>query len=180
MGKPKAKNSKRKKTSDSASDTSVGTPKRTCSESRIEQKRITEYATFSMADSLASREKIDQILAQTAELKSVPKLILDLKSSIEQLRGEVLDLTQKCKTLEHNLETEKGKNVKLEQQLKEAKCQAQLALTKANDIEQWNRRSSVRIAAGIPHRLPRQSIYLAHVLNIPSFSKEHIDNFAIA
>ena len=96
-----------------------------------------------MADSLASREKIDQILAQTAELKSVPKLILDLKSSIEQLRGEVLDLTQKCKTLEHNLETEKGKNSKLEEQVKEGKYQAQLALTKADDIEQWNRRSSV-------------------------------------
>jgi len=183
MGKPKATNSKRKKAADSSSDTSFGTPKRSCSESRTEQKLITEFTSSGMAENIDSNDKLDQILAEIAELKSIPRLITDLKTTIEQLRGEVLDVTQQCKNLERNLEKERKKTAVLEQQVREARHQAQLALTKADDTEQWNRRSSVRILnlpdpfAQEPHRdcIGKVTEFLAHILNVPSFAEEHID-----
>jgi len=179
MGKTKSANSKRKKESDSASDTSFGTPKRSCSEPRQEQRRITEYATAKMTDPTPD-QKLDRILA---EMKSLPKLIEGLSTTIEQLRGEVLDLTEKCRHLEHDLGREKERNKNLEQQVKEAKCQSKLALAKSDDIEQWNRRSSVRIL-NLPDPFERESYrdclnkvthYLAFALNVPHFPEGHID-----
>jgi len=183
MGKPKPINSKRKKDSDSASDTSFSTPKRGCSEQRSEQRRITEYATSSMTESSVSNEKLDQILEEVAQLQSVPKLIGELKNTLEQLRGELFDLSKKCGHLERDLELEKKKNATLEQQAKEAKYQATLALAKADDIEQYNRRSNIRII-NLPDSSQHESHheclrkvthYLAYALNVPTFSEEHID-----
>ena len=74
MGKTKSANSKRKRDSDSTSDTSLGTSKRSCSGPRQEQRRITEYATAKTTD-LIRDEKLDNILAEVSELISVPRLI---------------------------------------------------------------------------------------------------------
>ena len=95
MGKP-TRSGKRNRKLDSNSDSSLsGTPKRTCSEGRNNQRQITEFTTSGNSD-----EKLNKVLDGVAELKGVPKQIQEVTDVIELLRGEVLELSCKNEILQ--------------------------------------------------------------------------------
>ena len=148
MGKPQAK--KRGRGRESTSDTSLSSPaKRSCSRRRTEQRSITDYATRDTTrdteTEATSEDKLDRVLAAISDLRGIPRSVEELKQTIDLLRGEVLDLTHKCQGLEKELNRQKTITEKQNQLILEARDQAQLAWSKLDDLEQWNRRSNIRI-----------------------------------
>jgi len=121
-----------------------------------DQRYITDYARNT--DSNASPEdKLDKVLVGVEELKDVPCMVECLKTEISQLRGEVLEMTNKIRSLEQEINRHQREKEHLAQATREATYVANMAWKKIDDLEQWSRRSNARIV-----NLPDSDRYEPH------------------
>jgi len=183
LAMPKTK--KRNRGRESASDTSsTSTPnnKRSCSGRRGDQRPITEFTNV-VERASNTDEKLDKVLEGISEIRAVRSLTETLQTTVEQLRGEVLEWTHACRKLQSDLEHQKKMTERASQEATDAKLSANLAWSRLDDIEQWNRRSSVRIL-NLPDNderethiqcLRRVTEFLRHNLKMTYFNPDEID-----
>jgi len=145
---------------------------------RPDQRKITDFAE----NPKSREEKLDRVLNGVEELKAVPQNLDEIKEVIQQLRGEVLDLSHKCRKMEEELKHQKSHAQSQFNRAEEAISKAKLAWAKVDDLEQYSRRANIRILnlpdeARETHYQCRQKVtqFLKSKLKMETFRQDDID-----